>query len=139
MGDKYYKSTRVRDKIPCFSSEIRQKAKDYLTNYRVAVGLLVGQGWERSELPCLANGITKLGRRSWSFYIYHICCPVDRRVFGQMLLMNDVVFGHWFPKNRSFKRKKTKTYGLEGLYAPLRQGRSFHSQPCPTKRPTATR
>ena len=56
-----------------------------------------------------------------------------------MLLTNDVVFDHWFPKNRWFKRKKTKTYGLEGLDAPLRQGRSFYSQPCPTKRPTATR
>ena len=46
-----------------------------------------------------------------------------------MLLANDVVFGHWLPKNRSFKRKKTKTYGLEGLHASLRQGRSF---PLPT-------
>ena len=46
-----------------------------------------------------------------------------------MLLANDIVFSHWFPKNRSFKRKKTKTYGLEGLYASLRQGRSF---PLPT-------
>ena len=25
------------------------------TNYRVAVGLLVGQGCERSELPCLSD------------------------------------------------------------------------------------
>ena len=50
------------------------------TNYRVAVGLLVGQGWERSELPCLANGITKLGRRSWSFYAYRSCRLVDRRI-----------------------------------------------------------
>ena len=84
-------------------------------NYRVAVGLLVGQGCERSELPCLADGITKQGRRSWSFYIYRICCLDDRRICGQMLLTNDVVFGHWFPINRWFKRKKTKTYGLEGL------------------------
>jgi len=37
------------------------------------------------------------------------------------------------------KCKKTKTYGLEGLYAPLRQGSSLRSQPCPTNRPTATR
>jgi len=36
-------------------------------------------------------------------------------------------------------RKQTKTYGLEGLYTPARQGSSFHSQPCPSKRPTATR
>ena len=101
----------------------------YTTNYRVAVGLLAGQGCERSELPCLADGITKQGRRSWSFYIYHIYCPVDRRVFGQMLLANDIVFGHWFPKNRWFKRKQTKTYGLERLHASLRQDRSF---PLPT-------
>ena len=83
-------------------------------NYRVAVGLLEGQGCERSELPCLADGITKQGRRSWSFYIYRICCLVYRRISGQMLLTNDVVFDHWFPKNRWFKRKKAKTYGLEG-------------------------
>ena len=46
-----------------------------------------------------------------------------------MLLTNDIVFGHWFPKNRWFKRKQTKTYGLERLHASLRQGRSF---PLPT-------
>ena len=50
------------------------------TNYCVAVGLLVGQDCERSELPCLANGITKLGRRSWSFYAYRSCRLVDRRI-----------------------------------------------------------
>jgi len=37
------------------------------------------------------------------------------------------------------KCKKTKTYGLEGLYAPLRQGSSLRSQPCPINRSTATR
>ena len=30
-------------------------------NYRVVVDPLVGQGSERSELPCLADGIIKLG------------------------------------------------------------------------------
>jgi len=50
------------------------------TNYRVAVGLLVGQDCERSEPPCLANGITKLGRRSWSFYAYRSCRLADRRI-----------------------------------------------------------
>ncbi|KDR51417.1 hypothetical protein HMPREF1991_02506 [Hoylesella loescheii DSM 19665 = JCM 12249 = ATCC 15930] len=49
-------------------------------NYRVAVGPLEGQGCERSELPCLADGITKQGRRSWSFYMYRICCLIDRRI-----------------------------------------------------------
>ena len=49
-------------------------------NYRVAVGLLIGQGCERSELPCLADCIINLGRRSWSFYIYGICCLVNRRI-----------------------------------------------------------
>ena len=122
----------------CFEKD-QIKTNDYLINYRVAVGLLVGQGCDRSELPCLADGITKQGRRSWSFYIYRSCCPVNRRICGQMLLTNDIVFGRWFPQNRQLERKKTKTYGLEGLYAPLRQGRSFHSQPCPTNRPTATR
>ena len=65
-------------------------------DYRVAVGLLVGQGCERSELPCLADEITKQGRRSWSFYIYRSCRLVDRRIWGQMLLTNDIVFIHWF-------------------------------------------
>jgi len=27
MGDKYYKSTRVRDKIPCFSRRLDKKRK----------------------------------------------------------------------------------------------------------------
>jgi len=49
-------------------------------NYRVAVGLLIGQGWERSELPCLADDMTNLGRRPWSFYVYRICCLLDRRI-----------------------------------------------------------
>ena len=69
-------------------------------NYRVAVGPLVGQGCEQSELPCLADGITQQGRRSWSFYIYRICSIVDKRICGQMLLANDIVFGRWFPQNR---------------------------------------
>ena len=41
-----------------------------------------------------------------------------------MLLTNDVVIGHWFPKNRWFKRKKTKTYGLVLLLH--MQGRIAH-------------
>ena len=49
-------------------------------NYCVAVGLFVGLGCERSELPCLTDGIIKLGRRPWSFYIYGICCLIDRRI-----------------------------------------------------------
>jgi len=72
----------------------------HLTNYRVAVGPLVGQGCDRSELPCLADGITKQGRRSWSFYIYRTCSIVDKRICGQMPLANDIVFSRWFPQNR---------------------------------------
>ena len=83
-----------------FLSKIRQNTNGYLTNYRVAVGLLVGQGCERSELPCLADEITKQGRRSWFFYIYRSCRLVDRRIWGQMLLTNDIVFIHWFTSNR---------------------------------------
>ena len=52
----------------------------HYANYRVAVDLLIGQGCERSELPCLADGIIKLGRRPWSFYVYRICRLVDRRI-----------------------------------------------------------
>ena len=33
----------------------------------LAVGPFVGQGCERSELPCLGHGDKKLGRRPWSF------------------------------------------------------------------------
>ena len=72
----------------------------YCMNYRVAVGPLIGQGCERSELPCLADGIIKQGRRSWSFYVYHICCLVDRRIRGQMLLMRSIVFSHSRPTSR---------------------------------------
>ena len=42
----------------------------------LAVGPFVGQGCERSELPCLGRGGKKLGRRSWSFYVCGDCCRV---------------------------------------------------------------
>ena len=84
----------------------------YCMNYRIAVDPLIGQGCERSELPCLADGIIKLGRRPWSFYVYHICYLVDRRIRGQMLLMRNIVFSHSRPISRLFERKKTKTFGL---------------------------
>ena len=32
------------------------------------------------------------------------------------------------------QQKKTKTYGLEGLYTPLRQGRSLRLPPLPYQR-----
>ena len=47
----------------------------------------------------------------------------------QTLLTSDIVLSHSFPISRQLKWKQTKTYGLEGWYAPLRQGRSF---PLPT-------
>ncbi len=111
----------------------------YCMNYRVAVGPLVGQGCERSELPCLADGIIKLGRRSWSFYVYHICYLVDRRIRRQMRLMRNIVFRHSLSISRLFKRKKTKTFGLALFTYNLgRVGRRC-SQPCPINGPTATR
>ena len=37
-------------------------------NYRVAVGLLVRQGWERERpTPVYMVHLTSQGRRSWSF------------------------------------------------------------------------
>ena len=48
----------------------------------LTVGPFVGQGCERSELPCLGRGGKKLGRRSWSFYVCGGCCrgyEVSRR------------------------------------------------------------
>ena len=96
----------------------------YCMNYRVAVGPLVGQGCERSELPCLADGIIKLGRRPWPFYVYHICYLVDRRIRGQMLLMRNIVFGHSLPISRLFERKKTKNLRPSFVHLQLRQGRS---------------
>ena len=39
------------------------------TNYRVAVGVIDGQGCARSELPSFANGKTKKCRRSCTFYV----------------------------------------------------------------------
>ena len=111
----------------------------YCMNYRVAVGLLAGQGYERSELPCLADGIIKLGRRPWSFYVYHICYLVDRRIRGQMLLMRNIVFGHSRPTSRLFERKKTKTFGLALFTYNLGRVSHRYSQSCPTNRLTATR
>ena len=48
------------------------------SSYCVAVGPFAGQGCERSELPCLARGGKKLGRRSWSFYVCGGCCRIER-------------------------------------------------------------
>ena len=92
-----------------------------------------------SDLRCLSRMWEKLGRRPWSFYIWTICLvkPMDKT----MPFVNSI-----YPymsvcrlDHRCGKRKKTKTYGLEGLNAPLRQGSLLHSQPCPTNGPTATR
>ena len=51
----------------------------------MAVGLFVGQGCERSELPCLARDDKKLGRRSWSFYIVLIVVGPDEWLSGLSL------------------------------------------------------
>ena len=91
---------RARHKIRCLLNTVSWQTNVHLINYRVAVGPLVGQGCDRSELPCLADGITQQGRRSWSFYMYDTCCLLDRQICGQMLLTNDIVFGHWFTSNR---------------------------------------
>jgi len=42
-------------------------------NYRVAVGPLIGRVGSSCDLPCLSCRWTKLGRRSWSFYVWTIC------------------------------------------------------------------
>ena len=52
----------------------------------MAVGLFVGQGCERSELPCLARDDKKLGRRSWSFYIVLIVVGPDEWLSGLSLI-----------------------------------------------------
>ena len=96
----------------------------YCMNYRVAVGPLIGQGCERSELPCLADGIIKLGRRSWSFYVYHICYLVDRRTWRQMRLMRNIVFSHSLSISRLFERKKDQDLRPSFVHVQLRQGRS---------------
>ena len=72
----------MRPKIQCLLNTISWKTNGDLTTYRVAVGLLVGQGWEWNDLPCLADGVTKLGRRSWSFYMCRTCCLLDWRIYG---------------------------------------------------------
>ena len=111
----------------------------HYVSYRVAVGPLVGQGCERSGLPCLADGIIKQGRRSWSFYVYHIYCLVDRRIRGQMLLMKNIVFSHSRPTSRQSKCKKTKAFGLAFPTYGLGSVGRYCSQRCPTNGPTATR
>gem|GEM_PF-756015 len=111
----------------------------YCMNYRVAVGPLAGGGGERSGGHAVADGIIKLGRRSWSFYVYYICYLVDRRIRRQMRLMRNIVFSHSLSISRLFERKKTKTFGLASFTYNLgRVGRSC-SQPCPAHGPTPTR
>ena len=92
-----------------------------------------------SDLRCLSRTWEKLGRRPWPFYIWTICLvkPMDKT----MPFVNSI-----YPymsvcrlDHRCGKRKKTKSYGLEGLNALIRQGSSLRSQPCPTNEPTATR
>ena len=73
---------RARHKIRCLLNTVSWQTNGDLTYYRVAVGPLVGQGWEWNDLPCLADGITKQGRRSWSFYMCRTCCLLDWRIYG---------------------------------------------------------
>ena len=87
--------------------------EDHYVNYRVAVGLLVGQGCEQSELPCLADGITKQGRRSWSFYMYRICCLVDKRIWRRMQLANNIVLAICFPKTDNLNVKRPRPTALK--------------------------
>ena len=98
-----------------------------------------GSVGSNSDLRCLSRTWEKLGRRPWSFYIWTICLvkPVDKT----MPFVNSIYpyISVYRLEHRCGKRKKTKTYGLEGLNAPLRQGSSLRSQPCPTNGPTATR
>ena len=53
-----------------------KRVMEYCANYRAAVGLFVGQGCERSELPCLERGDKKLGRRPWSFFKFVVIVAV---------------------------------------------------------------
>ena len=115
------------------------KTNCYTTNYRVAVDLLIGQGCERSELPCLSGAYNPSRPQVLFFLHLPICSLVNRRICEQMLLTNDIVFSHWFPRNKQFKRKKTKTFGLVLLTYYFGRVDSRCSQPCPTKRLTATR
>ena len=87
--------------------------EDHYVNYRVAVGLLVGQGCEQSELPCLADGITKQGRRSWSFYMYRICCLIDRRIWRRMRLTNDIVLAICLPQTDNSNVKRPRPTALK--------------------------
>ena len=85
----------------------------------LAVGPFVGQGCERSELPCLSFGGVELGRRSWSFlHLNHrflreslfsivACVPHASKTIDNS---SGSPFIH---SNIHHKRKKkTKTFGL---------------------------
>ena len=127
---------RALHKIRCLLNTVSWQTNVHLINYRVAVGLLVGQGCERSELPCLANGITKQGRRSWSFYMYHTCCLLDRQICGQMPLANDIVFGHWFPQTDSSNVKRPRPTALKDNMHRLGRVAHFVRNPAlPTDQP----
>ena len=99
---------------------------------------MVGQGWERKRptLPRLRR--EKQGRRSWSVSVQH---SFKAKIGHNNLLVAllfcmfiDVIsssnrsdYTHKQPTSpyKVTNGKKTKTYGLVGLNAPLRQGRSL--------------
>ena len=108
-------------------------------NYRVAVGLLIGQGWEqrRPTLPKLC--VDKARPKVLAFLRLNYLLVGSE---WQKQCSSSIAFTHIFVyrlDNRCRKCKKTKAFGLVLIIPSARQGSSLRLQPCPSKRPTATR
>jgi len=91
-----------------------------------------------SDLPCLGYAERKQGRRSWSVSVQHSFKVKNGRKFLFVVLLSYLFIDAISSSNRSdythkqptspcklTNGRKTKTYGLVGLNAPLRQGRSL--------------
>ena len=108
-------------------------------NYRVAVDLLIGQGWEqrRPTLPKLY--VSKARPKALVFFRLSYLFWENQWIKCRHSSITFAFISVYRLDDRCGKRKKTKAFGLALLMYNLgRVGRRC-SQPCPTNRPTATR
>ena len=111
-----------------------------------------GRVGSQSDLPCLNGAPNPTRPQVLVFFFWFVCIKEARCSRTKLTALKGFMVSNGSYNNRTrrktlhpiftykrIKRKKTKTYGLVFSRRSLgRVGRS-RSQPCPTKRPTATR
>ena len=132
-----------------------KRVMEYCANYRAAVGLFVGQGCERSELPCLSFG----GEGARPKVL--VCFPLNhgslrgkaRLKSRRMPIISPLSLvplhaskangnqDNHPPSTATITTNLKKDQGLRPSFLSprSRQGSSLRSQPCPLKEPTARR